>query len=203
MANEKKEGKTFYRSVATGAMYMDKSETEAMGKHWGWAVAVGIVMILLGALAIIYPAVTSVGAIMLLGIILIAGGIAQVVHAFSVRGWGGFFWHILLALVYVVIGVMLLTFPLSGAITITLLLGIYFLVSGIFKVILSLVSREIPNWGWMLFSGIVALGLGVIVLLSWPVSAIWFLGLVVGVDLVIGGFSLAALGTSAHSQVAH
>ncbi len=199
MAQEKKKSKTFYRSVATGAMYADRNETEAISRHWAWAVAVGIVMILLGALAIVYPAITSVGAVILLAIVLLVAGLVQFIHALNIRGWGGFFWHILVALTYAVIGILLLVYPLGGLITLTLLLSIYFVLSGIFKIVLSAVSRHASNWGWMLFSGIVAVVLGVIVFFSWPLSAIWFLGLLVGVDLVIGGFSLAALGTGAHS----
>ncbi len=200
MAEEKKESKTFYKSVATGALYTDRNEAEALSRHWVWAVVIGIVMMVLGAIAIVYPAMTSVSAVIVLGIVLIAAAVAQFIHAINIRGWSGFFWHTLVALTYVVIGILLLVYPLGGLITLTLLLSIYLVLSGVFKIILSVVSRYVGNWGWMLFSGIVAVGLGVIVFLSWPLSTIWFLGLLVGIDLVIGGFSLAALGTKAQDE---
>lgn len=198
--SSKSEGKTFYRSVATGTMSMDLTEREAIDRGWGWAVAMGIVMIILGALAIIYPAMTSVGVTFLLGLVLVVAGVAQLVHAFGVRGWSGFFWHLLIAITYAVIGVLLLTYPLGGLVTLTFLLAIYFLLSGIFKVVLSLSSRDTSGWGWMLTSGILSLILGVLVWTSWPVGSLWFIGLLVGIDLVLAGFSLAAMAISVHSM---
>lgn len=192
-------GETFYHSVAGGAV-VSRGELQAFSKHWVWAITLGVIMIFLGFLAIIYPAFSTAGGVMILGLILLATGLVQLLHAVNVREWGGFFWHILLGLLYGAVGILLLSSPLIGAVTITFILSIYFIVSGIFKIIISLMSRNISSWVWMLFSGIVALILGGVVLLSWPVSALWFLGLVIGIDLVIGGFSLASLGSSAHRR---
>ncbi|MDO8507663.1 MAG: HdeD family acid-resistance protein [bacterium] len=195
-----KDGKTFYRSVATGTMSMDLSEREAIDRGWGWAVTMGIVMIVLGALAVVYPIVTSVGVTFLLGVVLVVAGVAQLVQAFSVRGWSGFFWHTLVAITYAVIGVLLLTYPLGGLVTLTFLLALYLLISGVFKVVISLSSREVSGWGWMLTSGILSVILGVLVWASWPVGSLWFIGLLVGIDLVLVGFSLSAMALSAHSR---
>lgn len=193
-------GKTFYRSVATGTMSMNISDREAVDKGWGWGVTMGILMIILGALAIIYPAMTSVGVAMLLGAVLVGAGIVQIVYAFSVRGWKGFFWHVLIAITYAVIGVMLLTYPLGGIVTLTFLLALYFLISGVFKVVVSLTSRDVSGWGWVLTSGITSLILGVLIWTSWPIGSLWFVGLLVGIDLVFAGFSLAAMAISVHSM---
>src|SRR3990167_4043429 len=140
------QGKTFYKSVATGTMSMDVTDREAIDRGWGWAVTMGILMIILGALAIVYPTLTSVGITYLLGAILLGAGIVQLVYAFGVRGWRGFFWHVLIAVTYGVIGVMLLTYSLGGLITLTFLLALYFLISGIFKVVVSLSSRDMSGW---------------------------------------------------------
>jgi uncharacterized membrane protein HdeD (DUF308 family) len=194
------EGKTFYKSVATGTMSMDMTDTEAIDRGWGWGVTMGILMIILGALAIIYPAMTSVGVTYLLGAVLVGAGIVQLVYAFGVRGWKGFFWHVLIAITYGVIGVLLLTYPLGGLVTLTFLLALYFLISGVFKVIVSLTSRDVSGWGWVLTSGIASLVLGALVWTSWPVDSLWFVGLLVGIDLVFAGFSLAAMAVTVHSM---
>jgi len=196
----KENGKTFYESVATGTMSMDMTEVEAIDKGWGWAVTMGIVLIILGGLAIIYPAMTSVGVTMILGIILVIASVAQLVHAFGVRGWSGFFWHLLIAITYAVVGVLLLTYPLGGLVTMTFLLALYFLISGVFKIIISLSSRDVLGWGWVLASGITSLILGVLIWTSWPIGSLWFVGLLVGIDLVFAGFSLAAMAISVHSM---
>lgn len=195
-----REGNTFYRSVATGTMSVDLTEKEAIDRGWGWEVTMGILMIILGALAIIYPALTSVGVTVLLGTVLAGAGIVQIVYAFGVRGWKGFFWHVLIAITYGVIGVMLLTYPLGGLVTLTFLLALYFLISGVFKVVVSLTSRNVSGWGWVLTSGITSLILGVLIWTSWPVGSLWFVGLLVGIDLVFAGVSLAAMAISVHSM---
>lgn len=198
--SSKSEGKTFYKSVATGTMSMDLTDTEAIDRGWGWGVTMGILMIILGALAIVYPAMTSVGVEMLLGAVLVGAGVVQVVYAFGVRGWKGFFWHLLVAITYAVIGVLLLTYPLGGLVTLTFLLALYFLISGVFKVVVSLTSRDVSGWGWVLTSGIASLILGVLVWTSWPIGSLWFIGLLVGIDLIFAGFSLAAMAISVHSM---
>lgn len=197
----KDEGKTFYKSVATGTMSMDVAEKKALDRGWGWGVAMGILMIILGALAIVYPVLTSVGVTLVLGVVLVGAGIVQLVYAFGVRGWRGFFWHILIAATYGVIGVMLLTYPLGGLITLTFLLALYFLISGVLKIVVSLTSRNVSGWGWVLTSGILSLILGALIWMSWPVGSLWFIGLLVGIDLVFAGFSLAAMSVSVHSTI--
>lgn len=196
-----KQGKIFYKSAMVGTMKMDASDVRALDRGWSWAVVVGILMIILGAVAIVYPALTTVGFVFLIGAVLVIGSIVQLIHAFSVRSWKGFFWHLLLAATYAIAGILLLTYPLGGLITLTFVLAMYFLLSGLFKIILSVTSRRsTTNWGWMLFSGILALVLGVLVWMAWPYDSLWFIGLLVGIDLVIGGFSLAAMGVSAHEM---
>lgn len=203
MMEEKRgrKGETFYKSVATGTMEMNVADVEEMDKGWGWAVVGGILMTLLGAVAIVYPAITSVSVVYLLGAVLAVGAVVQLVHAFSVRNWKGFFWHLLIAAVYAIAGVMLLVYPLGGLITLTLVLALYFFISGILKIVLSISARHsTTGWGWMLFSGILALVLGVLIWASWPIGSLWFIGLLVGIDLIVGGFSLAAMGISVHSM---
>lgn len=192
-------GRTFYRSVATGTMSMDMSERDAIDRGWGWAVAMGTLMIVLGALAIVFPVLTSVGVALILGMVLTASGALQLIYAFGVRGWRGFLWHLLIAVTYATVGILLLVYPLGGLITLTFLLTLYLLISGIFKVVISLSSRSVSGWGWLLASGILSMILSAVIWLSWPISALWFVGLVVGIDLIMAGFSLAAVAISVHA----
>lgn len=198
---EKRGGETFYRSVAVGTMTLEGGEVEEIESTWGWAVAAGVIMAVIGVFAMVYPVVTSVGVVFALGIALVVGALAQLVYAFTAGKVSGFLWHVLVAMVYALIGTLVLVYPLSGLATLTLLLAAYFLVSGLSKIVIAFESMETRSWGWMLVSGILSLILGVLVWTAWPVGSLWFIGLIVGIDLFFAGISLAITATSVHSLI--
>jgi len=194
-------GKTFYKSVAVGSMTLEGGDVEAIESSWGWAVAAGVVMAIIGIFAMVYPVLTSVGTVFAIGAVIVVASISQLVHAFTVGRVGGFFWHLFVAFVYAAVGLMLLAYPLGGVITLTFLLSVYFMVSGVSKAAIALMSMDTHSWGWMLASGILSVILGILVITSWPVGSLWFLGFIVGIDLFFGGISLAATASSVHSML--
>ena len=155
----------------------------------GWVISTGITMIALGSVAIIYDVTATLASVFLFGGLLMLVGAIQIVHAFQVREWGGFFLYLLDGIIRATVGTLLVVYPGSGALTLTLLLSFYFIVGGAFKTIGSMVLR-FPSWGWTVTSGLVSMALGVILALQWPMSGLWFIGFAVGFDLILCGWAL-------------
>jgi uncharacterized membrane protein HdeD (DUF308 family) len=175
---------------------------EVLSRNWGWLLALGILMIILGVLAIGAPTYATLAVQAALGWILIIGGIAEGIHAFMAQGWRGFLLELLSAILYVVVGVLLLTNPVGGALALTIVLAVFLVVEGIFKIIMAMRVRDHRGWGWLLASGILSLILGVLIWAEWPASGLWVIGLLVGIQLLFTGWSLVmlALAARAHRQ---
>ncbi|MBN2296689.1 MAG: HdeD family acid-resistance protein [Pirellulales bacterium] len=160
-------------------------------KSWGWLFALGVCMVGLGIAAIWLPIVATLTIEIIVGWLLIIGGIIHAINAFSAKQWGGSLMNVLAALLYGVVGVLMLGHPIAGELTLTLILAAFFLVEGVFKIIMSLQMRSsMPNWGWMLTSGLIALLLGAMIWVGWPATAAWVIGLLVGIDLIFGGWAM-------------
>lgn len=176
------------------------AEWGALRRNWGWLLALGIAWIILGSLAIIVPFAATLALELVLGAIFAVGGVAQIVQAFRCRGWRGFALHLLGGLLALVAGGLLLFFPLQGVLTLTLFLGAFFLIDGGVKIASALRHRPFANWGWLLFSGILGVAVGMLIWLGWPSSAIWALGLLAGIELIFSGWSMVMLALSARGS---
>lgn len=161
--------------------------------NWGWFLALGILLILAGVAAIAFPLLSTIATKIALGWIFLAGGIILVIHAFSASGWRGFLWSLLIGLLYLVAGGYLAFFPLTGIVTLTLLLAALFLAEGILEVIMAFRVRPQEGWGWVLLSGLVAIAIGVLITLELPSSAAWAIGLLAGINLISTGWGFVFL----------
>lgn len=173
---------------------------EALSRNWGWLLALGILMVVLGIFAIGAPAVATIAVQLVLGWILLIGGIGQGIHAFMVKGWGGFLFQLLSAALYLLVGILLLVNPVEGALALTFVLAVFLIVEGIFKIILGLRVRPHAGWGWLLASGILSLILGILIWSEWPVAGLWVIGLLVGIQLLFTGWSLVMLALAARAR---
>jgi len=160
-----------------------------IAEKWGWFLALGIVLIIVGFAAIAFPLVSTIAAKILLGWLFLIGGVMMIIHAFSSQAWQGFLWSLLIGILYVVAGGYLAFFPLTGLLTLAILLVILFAAEGIFEIIMAFRVRPHEGWGFLLLSGIAALAVGVIIALDLPGSAVWALGLLVGINLLFSGWS--------------
>jgi len=122
--------------------------SEAVRENRGWFIALGVLLIIIGIIAIAYPLSATVTLKIFIGWMILIGGIAQVAHAFSTRSWGGFFWDLLIGLLYVFIGAWLAFFPLTGIITLTVMLALMFALEGIMKLLLGFTLRPADGWLW-------------------------------------------------------
>jgi uncharacterized membrane protein HdeD (DUF308 family) len=155
----------------------------------GWVIFAGITMLVLGTLAIIYDATATIASVILFGWLLMLAGVMQIVNAFQVRSWSGFFLYLVDGILRATVGTLLVVYPDSGALTLTLVLSFYFIAGGLFKTIGSMVL-QFPSWGWSVASGLVSIALGVMLAMQWPTSGVWFIGFAVGIDLVLYGWAL-------------
>lgn len=162
-----------------------------------WFIGLGIGFLVLGALAIFVPLVASVLTTMLFGWLLVIGGILTAVHAVQNRRWAHSGWALVSAAVEIVAGLLLVAFPLAGTATLTLVLAAFFAAEGVVRIIRAYQHRAAYGWGFLLFDGIVSLVLGGLILLGWPSTAVWALGLLLGIELVLGGSSLLVIGLGA------
>ena len=166
-----------------------------MQKSKGWFLAAGILLIITGVAAITLPFVIAVAIEVLLGWILVISGVIQIVHSFRALSSGKCILRLLRGILYLAIGIMFLVYPMQGVLTLTLLLAILFMFEGLIKIIVALQLRPMSNWGWMLASGIAALVISTIIWTGWPGTAAWVIGLLVGINLIFGGWTMLMLST--------
>lgn len=172
----------------------------AFGKNWGWFLLWGILLLILGIFAISATTLTTLISVIFLGFVILISGIIVIIDSFSFwwRKGSGFFFHLLMGILYFIVGVMLVKSPLVGSLSITLLLGVLYTVMGIFRLIASMSLRS-PRWGWGFLNGIISLLLGILILSSWPQSSLFIIGLFVGIDLIFTGWAYIMASVAARS----
>ncbi len=167
------------------------AELKELRRDWGWLLALGIGLIFGGIAVLTLPQVTGVVPLVIvtvLGILMIAAGAAQIVSAFTSGKWSGALLHLLVGILYAVIGFLVLESPENAAGGLTLLLAAMFFVEGIFRIAFALRER-FPSWGWTLLNGAVSVLLGVIIWRQFPESTLWVIGLLVGIDMIFSGWA--------------
>jgi len=155
----------------------------------GWAIAISILLILAGLLAIVIPPAAGIAVAILVAWLLILGGVAHLAFAWHVRSSGGLFWEVLIGLLYLALGIYLLVRPVVALASLTLLLASYLFVKGIVVIILAFRIRSLHGSGWLFFDGAVALILGGMIALSWPSSSEWAIGTLIGISMLFAGFT--------------
>jgi uncharacterized membrane protein HdeD (DUF308 family) len=165
-------------------------------RNWGWFLALGIVQIILGTIALGESVFMTLFSVVMLGWLLIIGGISSVIHAFMERKWNGFIIDLLTGLLYVVVGFMMAANPGEAAVTLTLIISLFLMIGGIFRIVEGLVG-ELPHKGWVLLNGVVTLVLGILIWRRWPFSGLWVIGLFVGIEMLLYGWSLVMLALAA------
>lgn len=173
-------------------MIVAEDTTKKLSKDWGWLLALGIFLIILGIIALGAAFFVTIVSIWLFGWLLLIGGIVQIFHAFQVRKEDRFFLHLISGILAGFVGILIIINPAATSLAITFILALYFFVSGLFRLISSLAMRY-PNWGWSFFYGIVAIALAILIWLGWPTSGLFIIGLFIGIELIIGGLSWVML----------
>ena len=164
----------------------------ALHEHWGLFLAEGIILVILGLLAIVVPPLASLAVTIFIGWLFVISGIAGLIMTFMARRAPGFWWSLISAVIALIAGALLLWQPVLGVLSLTFVLIAFFLIDGILSIILAIEHRRelVGRWGWILVSGIVDLIIAAIIWAGLPGTAAWALGLLVGIDLVFGGTAL-------------
>jgi uncharacterized membrane protein HdeD (DUF308 family) len=166
---------------------------DELHQSWGWVLALGIALIVIGVVCISAASIATLATVLTFGWLLIVGAVISLIHAFQTRTASSFFLHLMSVLLRGVTGFLLIRYPLAGAMSLTLILASFFIIGGLFRAIGSAELR-FPRWGWAALSGLISVGLGVVLLLQLPVLSLWFLGLAIGIDLIFDGVGVTAAG---------
>lgn len=169
-------------------------------EHWKLFLLEGILFILLGLFAIALPNFATLSLEIFIGWLFLIGGLFQGYRVLQAHGTPGFWLSLVSPILSIIVGVLLLAYPLTGILTLTLLLATYFIVEGIAKIGVSWNLKPLKPWGWLFFSGLLSIFLGVIIFSGWPGTAIWVLGLLVGINMVFFGWALIGLSLAARSK---
>ena len=188
-------------------MTMNQTQAESIGRavasaihqHWVMFLVEGIILVLLGIAAIVLPPIATIAFTIIIGWIFLVSGIVGLITTFWARQAPGFWWALISAIIAIAAGVVLLRWPISGAVSLTLVLIAFFVIEGIASILYAIEHRNqlTGRWGWMLFSGIIDLILAAIIFSGLPGTAVWALGLLVGINMVFGGVALIGMAMAA------
>ncbi len=184
--------------MSTSKLDLDQLQStvgKSLSSHWRLFLTEGIVLLVLGILAIVLPPIATIAVAIIVGWLLLVSGVVGLIATLRMRHAPGFVWSLLSAILGIAAGIVLLLWPLSGAISLTLILSVFLVVEGVTSILFALEhKRELSGrWGVMLFSGIVDLLLAGIIFAGLPGTAAWAIGLLIGVNLVFGGTALIAM----------
>jgi uncharacterized membrane protein HdeD (DUF308 family) len=168
-------------------------ERAMLRRNWGWFVGLGVVLTVMGLVGLVFAGALSVVTVIFVGWLFLIGGALEVGHAVFRKGWRGFWLDLLSGALTLVAGLFILLRPIEGLGILTMLLGMLFLVGGIFRLGAG-VAMNNPYRGWFILHGVISLVLGGLILADWPRSALWVIGTFVAIDLLISGLRLVSFG---------
>jgi uncharacterized membrane protein HdeD (DUF308 family) len=174
---------------------------ETIRGNSGWFLALGIIFIVGGIVAIIAPMISSVVVAAIIGVALALVGIAQIIQAWQMRSWAGFAWQLIIGIVVLIAGLDIWLNPIAGAITLTLFVALMFIVKGVFQLMLGFRMRPHEGWRWIVGAGVIAILAGVLILLGWPFSGFFLLGTLAGISLIFSGWSYVMVALAARRAV--
>ena len=178
----------------------DHPAVQPLRSKSGWIVALGVVYVIAGLIALSSVVFATRVTVFVVGIMMLVAGVAEVINAFQFKSWGKFLVWLLLGLLYIVAGLLTFENPLLAATVLTLLLGVSLVISGVTRIILAFSMREGMSWTSVVLSGVVTLLLGLIILVHWPVSSLFVLGVLLGIDLLIIGIGWIFVGFGLKSR---
>lgn len=172
-----------------------------VGTNSHWLVALGVLQILAGIVALSFSFSATLASVAFLGCLLLLASGAQIAAAIMARSWKGFFALLLVGIVYGVTGLLTLAHPIATAAGLTLMLAAALFVGGTFRIAVSL-AEQFPSWGWVLMHGVMSVLLGVMIAAEWPASGLWVIGTLMGIDLTINGVSWIFLAGQSRTMLA-
>jgi uncharacterized membrane protein HdeD (DUF308 family) len=158
-------------------------------KNWGWLLVLGLSSIVLGTLGLYMTFALTLASVLFFGVLILAAGVFQLVHAFTCTGWKSVLWHVLIALLYIAAGVDIMLNPARASLVLTLVLAGILVAVGLLRGVMAFQLRPASGWLWTLLSGLVSIALGGMIYAQWPDSGLWVIGLFVAIELIFNGWS--------------
>ncbi|MEQ1560056.1 MAG: HdeD family acid-resistance protein [Methyloglobulus sp.] len=180
-------------TIATELAHMQQKMLVYLQAHWRLFLIEGIIFILLGVSAVVIPQFFSVVIVIFLGWIIVLAGAIQISRALFLRNMPGFGLWLSLAVLQIVVGYLLIADPIVGVFTLTMMMALFFAFEGITKMYWAYKLRPLPDWNYVFFSGVTALVFAVIILIFWSETAHWVLGLLVGINMIVMGWSMVKM----------
>jgi len=171
-------------------------------KHWAWMLSLGIVMVILGVIGLGMTVLFNEIVVMYFGFLLLFGSGVQLMQAFRAEAWKGRVWHVLIALVYIVGGIIAVTEPVIAGMTLALLIAWTLIVIGVLRLFMALQMRGATGWLWTLLGGVLSVVLGVMIINEWPQSGLWVIGLFVAIEILFAGWSQIMIALAAKNYTA-
>ena len=171
-------------------------------KHWAWMLSLGIVMLILGVIGLGMTVLFNEIVVMYFGFLLLFGSGVQLMQAFRAEAWKGRVWHVLIALVYIVGGIIAVTEPVIAGMTLALLIAWTLIVIGVLRLVMALQMRGAAGWLWTLLGGVLSVVLGVMIINEWPQSGLWVIGLFVAIEILFAGWSQIMIALAAKNYTA-
>ena len=187
---------------ASEAREIRSTVSAAIHRHWGLFLLEGILLIVLGSLAVLVPAVASVAATIVFGWILLLSGVIGLITTLRARQAPGFGWSLLSAIIGIAAGLVLLAMPVQGTLSLTAVLIAFLFLEGVASILYAFEHRKGSSgrWSWMLASGIIDVVLALILMAGLPGTAVWALGLLIGINMIFGGWALVWMALHARSE---
>ncbi len=189
-------------STNPGESDLRQALSQTIHEHWLLFLIEGIILVVLGILAIVVPVVATIAVAILIGWLFLISGVVGLITTFMARHAPGFWWSLISAVIGIAAGIVLLAWPISGAISLTLLLIVFFVIEGVASIMYALEHKKelTGRWAWMLVSGVIDLILAGIIMAGLPGTAAWALGLLVGINMLFGGTSMIAIALHARGS---
>ncbi|MGU3575927.1 HdeD family acid-resistance protein [Brucellaceae bacterium C25G] len=172
---------------------LGKQQAE-VSKKWGWFVALGVALIVLGGIAFGNLFLATVVSVYYVGMLMLIAGVVEIIQAFNVKTWKSFFFWFLSGLLYAAAGIVTFNNPILAAGILTVLLAIALVGAGIFRIWMGFQTKPATGWGWLVFAGIITALTGILIAVQWPVNSLFILGLFLAIDLVFRGWAYIAFG---------
>ena len=180
-------------------MSLQTVEMNEIGKKWGWILAIGILMVILGTIGIGATFALTLTTVPFFGFLILIGGGFHLVDAFRFKGWS-LIGKILIALLYVAVGFIMVKNPLLSSTTLTLFIAWSLIAVAIVRIIMAFQLKGVAGWIWTLISGIAAIVLGIMILNNWPESGLWVIGMFVAIELIFNGWGMIMLALAAKNR---
>lgn len=167
-------------------------------RRWGLLLGLGIVFIILGSIGLGMITGLTLASVLFLGILLLIAGFSQIIDVFKTTQWKGAVWHALIAFLYLIAGCVVIYDPLLASTIITALIAWILIIIGVARLMMAITLRHASGWAWFLLAGITAIILGVLILLQWPYSGLWVLGMFIAIDLLVNGWTYIFIALAMH-----